>query len=126
MESEGRSLAYHQAGRTTPVREARGAPRDRYWLHIALFLLTLAVVAISPAVVGAQQDGAPVGDADPAIHGILVQLPLPKHLNEERVLDLINIEKDADGIHPLNMGLLAMRGREPLFTPATPTGSTTR
>lgn len=59
---------------------------------------------------------------DPRVHGILVQLPLPKHLNEERVLDLINIEKDADGIHPLNMGLLAMRGREPLFTPATPTG----
>lgn len=61
-------------------------------------------------------------NADPKIHGILVQLPLPKHLNEERVLDLISIEKDADGIHPLNLGLLAMRGREPLFTAATPTG----
>lgn len=47
MESEGRSLAYHQAGRTTPVREARGAPRDRYWLHIALFLLTLATTVYS-------------------------------------------------------------------------------
>jgi methylenetetrahydrofolate dehydrogenase (NADP+)/methenyltetrahydrofolate cyclohydrolase len=61
-------------------------------------------------------------NADPKVHGILVQLPLPKHLNEEPVLDLISIEKDADGIHPLNMGLLAMKGREPLFTPATPTG----
>ncbi|MCU0496813.1 MAG: bifunctional 5,10-methylenetetrahydrofolate dehydrogenase/5,10-methenyltetrahydrofolate cyclohydrolase [Anaerolineae bacterium] len=59
---------------------------------------------------------------DTKVHGILVQLPLPKHLNEEAVLNLISLEKDADGIHPLNMGLLAMRGREPLFTPATPTG----
>jgi 5,10-methylene-tetrahydrofolate dehydrogenase/methenyl tetrahydrofolate cyclohydrolase len=59
---------------------------------------------------------------DPKIHGILVQLPLPKHIDEERVLRAVSLEKDVDGFHPLNIGLLAMKGREPHFTPATPTG----
>lgn len=59
---------------------------------------------------------------DPKVHGILVQLPLPRHIDEEAVLSRISLEKDADGVHPLNMGLLALKGREPLFTPATPTG----
>jgi 5,10-methylene-tetrahydrofolate dehydrogenase/methenyl tetrahydrofolate cyclohydrolase len=59
---------------------------------------------------------------DPAIHGILVQLPLPKHIDEERVLRLVSLDKDVDGFHPINIGLLGMKGREPLFTPATPTG----
>ncbi|PJF39273.1 MAG: bifunctional methylenetetrahydrofolate dehydrogenase/methenyltetrahydrofolate cyclohydrolase FolD [Phototrophicales bacterium] len=61
-------------------------------------------------------------NADQTIHGILVQLPLPKHLDEQRILDLVRIEKDVDGLHPLNMGHLAMKGREPLFMPATPAG----
>jgi 5,10-methylene-tetrahydrofolate dehydrogenase/methenyl tetrahydrofolate cyclohydrolase len=56
------------------------------------------------------------------IHGILVQLPLPAHLNEERVLQLIGIEKDVDGFSPLNIGRLAQKGREPLFVPCTPFG----
>ncbi|KAL1330012.1 hypothetical protein HN51_047179 [Arachis hypogaea] len=59
---------------------------------------------------------------DPSIHGILVQLPLPKHLDEEKVLDAVCLEKDVDGFHPLNMGNLAIAGREPLFTPCTPKG----
>ncbi len=59
---------------------------------------------------------------DPKIHGILVQLPLPKQINEERVLSLVSIDKDVDGFHPINIGMLAMKGREPSFTPATPTG----
>jgi 5,10-methylene-tetrahydrofolate dehydrogenase/methenyl tetrahydrofolate cyclohydrolase len=59
---------------------------------------------------------------DPAIHGILVQLPLPDHMDEERVLRLVSVDKDVDGFHPVNIGLLAMKGREPTFTPATPTG----
>ncbi|MFO7323256.1 MAG: bifunctional 5,10-methylenetetrahydrofolate dehydrogenase/5,10-methenyltetrahydrofolate cyclohydrolase [Chloroflexota bacterium] len=59
---------------------------------------------------------------DPGIHGILVQLPLPAHISEERVLGLVSLDKDVDGFHPINIGLLAMKGREPLFTPATPTG----
>ncbi|KAI4319411.1 hypothetical protein MLD38_033010 [Melastoma candidum] len=59
-------------------------------------------------------------NANPDVHGILVQLPLPKHINEERVLSEISIEKDIDGFHPLNIGKLAMKGRDPLFLPCTP------
>ncbi|KAF6988298.1 hypothetical protein CFC21_005860 [Triticum aestivum] len=61
-------------------------------------------------------------NADPAVHGILVQLPLPKHINEENILNQISIEKDVDGFHPLNIGKLAMKGRDPLFVPCTPKG----
>lgn len=61
-------------------------------------------------------------NADPAISGILVQLPMPAHIDEERVLSLISIEKDVDGFSPLNIGRLAQKGREPLFVPCTPYG----
>ena len=61
-------------------------------------------------------------NADPKINGILVQLPMPSQINEERVLSLINIEKDVDGFSPLNIGRLAQKGREPLFVPCTPFG----
>lgn len=61
-------------------------------------------------------------NADPNVHGILVQLPLPSGLDEERVLGAINIEKDVDGFHPVNIGRLAQKGREPLFVPCTPAG----
>jgi len=61
-------------------------------------------------------------NADPSISGILVQLPMPAHINEERVLSLINIEKDVDGFSPLNIGRLAQKGRDPLFVPCTPYG----
>ncbi len=60
---------------------------------------------------------------NPAVHGILVQLPLPKHMDEKTVLDLIRYEKDVDGFHPMNMGLLAMKGREPRFVACTPQGA---
>lgn len=43
-------------------------------------------------------------NADPSVHGILVQLPMPKHINEQRILDAIDIEKDVDGFHPANIG----------------------
>ena len=59
---------------------------------------------------------------DQAVNGILVQLPLPSHLNEERVLQLISIEKDVDGFSPINIGRLAQKGRDPLFVPCTPYG----
>ncbi|GFY92586.1 amino acid dehydrogenase family protein [Actinidia rufa] len=98
---------------------------------------------------------------DPAVHGILVQLPLPsnsvkyamtssriklwkdlnpnpigimkttvlivsvflcQHMNEQNILNAVCIEKDVDGFHPLNIGRLAMRGRDPLFVPCTPKG----
>jgi 5,10-methylene-tetrahydrofolate dehydrogenase/methenyl tetrahydrofolate cyclohydrolase len=61
-------------------------------------------------------------NADPRIHGILVQLPLPPQINEERVLRAVSLDKDVDGFHPINIGMLGMKGREALFTPATPTG----
>lgn len=61
-------------------------------------------------------------NADPAVNGILVQLPLPDGLDEEKVLNAISIEKDVDGFHPLNIGRLAQKGRDPLFVPCTPDG----
>lgn len=61
-------------------------------------------------------------NADPKVNGILVQLPLPKHLNEEAVLNAISLEKDVDGFHPINIGRLSMKGRDPLFSPCTPAG----
>jgi 5,10-methylene-tetrahydrofolate dehydrogenase/methenyl tetrahydrofolate cyclohydrolase len=60
--------------------------------------------------------------ADPKVHGILVQLPLPDHLDEEAVLNTIPLHKDVDGFHPVNIGRLAMKGRKPLFIPCTPAG----
>jgi methylenetetrahydrofolate dehydrogenase (NADP+)/methenyltetrahydrofolate cyclohydrolase len=65
-----------------------------------------------------------VGDlnADPEVNGILVQLPLPSHLDEEAVLSSIDLGKDIDGFHPVNIGRLAMKGRDPLFIPCTPYG----
>ena len=61
-------------------------------------------------------------NADPKVHGILVQLPLPAGLDEEQILRTISIEKDVDGFHPVNIGRLAQKGREPLFVPCTPAG----
>ena len=60
---------------------------------------------------------------DPAIHGILVQLPLPEHVNSTKVLESINPEKDADGFHPVNVGLLAIGSMERALVPCTPAGS---
>ncbi len=61
-------------------------------------------------------------NADPKVSGILVQLPMPAHIDEERVLSLISIEKDVDGFSPINIGRLAQKGRKPLFVPCTPYG----
>jgi methylenetetrahydrofolate dehydrogenase (NADP+)/methenyltetrahydrofolate cyclohydrolase len=62
---------------------------------------------------------------DPRVHGILVQLPLPDHVDEETILKEVSLDKDVDGFHPVNIGALAMKGRTPTFTPATPTGCMT-
>ena len=59
---------------------------------------------------------------DTKVHGILVQLPLPNGLNEEQALNTVALEKDVDGFHPVNIGRLAQKGREPLFVPCTPAG----
>jgi methylenetetrahydrofolate dehydrogenase (NADP+)/methenyltetrahydrofolate cyclohydrolase len=57
---------------------------------------------------------------DPAVHGILVQLPLPPQVSAERVLEAVSPDKDVDGFHPENLGLLVI-GR-PRFSPCTPAG----
>ena len=57
---------------------------------------------------------------DPAIHGILVQLPLPKPLRSEPILYAVSPDKDVDGLHPVNIGKLTMG--EPRFVPCTPAG----
>jgi methylenetetrahydrofolate dehydrogenase (NADP+)/methenyltetrahydrofolate cyclohydrolase len=59
-------------------------------------------------------------NGDPAVHGILVQLPLPKHINEQAVLDLIAPAKDVDGFHVINAGLLAIGAKA--MVPCTPLG----
>lgn len=58
---------------------------------------------------------------DDNIHGILIQLPLPKHINESEVLNKVKLEKDVDGFHPTNIGLLASN-QSPSFVPCTPDG----
>jgi methylenetetrahydrofolate dehydrogenase (NADP+)/methenyltetrahydrofolate cyclohydrolase len=60
-------------------------------------------------------------NADPAIHGILVQLPLPKHMNTEKVLLRVNPAKDVDGFHPVNVGKLVI-GDPTALRPCTPWG----
>ena len=58
---------------------------------------------------------------DDRVHGILVQLPLPKHINKERILSAISVDKDVDGFHPINAGRLAI-GDADVLAPATPAG----
>jgi methylenetetrahydrofolate dehydrogenase (NADP+)/methenyltetrahydrofolate cyclohydrolase len=60
-------------------------------------------------------------NADPGIHGILVQLPLPDHINEGKVLEAIHPSKDVDGFHPINVGRLATDSGD-FFAPCTPAG----
>ncbi len=60
---------------------------------------------------------------DPAIHGILVQLPLPKHIDEGRVIQTISPDKDVDGFHFINVGKLGTGETENAFVPCTPAGA---
>lgn len=60
-------------------------------------------------------------NADPAIHGILVQLPLPKHIDSSKVLNRVNPAKDVDGFHPVNVGKLVI-GDPTALRPCTPWG----
>jgi len=59
---------------------------------------------------------------DDSINGILVQLPLPKHINEKKVLNAIDPDKDVDGFHPVNVGRLMIGGSEVKYPPCTPAG----
>jgi len=61
-------------------------------------------------------------NANPDVNGILVQLPLPDHIDDEEILGAIDLEKDVDGFHPINIGRLSMKRRDPLFVPCTPKG----
>ena len=63
-------------------------------------------------------------NADPAIHGILVQLPLPKGIDATKVLESIDPAKDVDGFHPINAGRLACGDLDRALVPCTPAGST--
>lgn len=58
---------------------------------------------------------------DPSVHGILVQLPLPKHIDAERIISAVNPAKDVDGFHPVNAGLLSLG--QPGLRPCTPLGA---
>ena len=59
-------------------------------------------------------------NADPDVHGVLVQMPLPSHIDESAVIDAIDPRKDVDGFHPLNVGGLSVG--QPVLTPCTPSG----
>ncbi|WP_285727345.1 bifunctional methylenetetrahydrofolate dehydrogenase/methenyltetrahydrofolate cyclohydrolase [Psychromicrobium xiongbiense] len=64
-------------------------------------------------------------NANPQVHGILVQIPLPKHLDEHAILERINPDKDADGLHPVNLGKLVLNVNGPIDSPlpCTPVGA---
>jgi methylenetetrahydrofolate dehydrogenase (NADP+)/methenyltetrahydrofolate cyclohydrolase len=62
-------------------------------------------------------------NADPAVHGVLVQLPLPKHIEPDAVAERIDPRKDVDGLHPYNIGRLVLK--RPLLRPCTPYGCMT-
>lgn len=78
----------------------------------------LSETASEEHIVGAVSELA----SDDTVHGVLVQLPLPEHVDETRVLDTIGPMKDVDGFHPTNFGMLALNNRSPLFSPCTPSG----
>ncbi|RHY34065.1 hypothetical protein DYB32_001146 [Aphanomyces invadans] len=61
-------------------------------------------------------------NADPTIDGILIQMPLPNSIDEKAIIDAVLPTKDVDGLHPFNVGELAMRRRSPFFTACTPEG----
>jgi methylenetetrahydrofolate dehydrogenase (NADP+) / methenyltetrahydrofolate cyclohydrolase len=61
-------------------------------------------------------------NTNPAVHGILVQLPLPAHINEQSIVNAIDPDKDVDGFHPVNLGRLMLGGDAVRFAPCTPAG----
>src|SRR5208282_2150061 len=62
-------------------------------------------------------------NADPAIHGVLVQLPLPKAISATRAVERVAPHKDVDGLHPVNVGLVATGASDRALTPCTPAGA---
>ena len=68
------------------------------------------------------KDAVVAFNEDASVDGVLVQMPLPDHVDEEAALAEVRVEKDVDGFHPVNIGRLATKGRDPLFAPCTPRG----
>lgn len=103
-----------------PASQAYVAMKHRACQEAGILSLgiTLAATAQQQEVEHALEELA----QDPAIDGILVQLPLPQGLDSEAILSKIPIDKDVDGFHPLNAGLLARRGAISNFIPCTPLG----
>jgi methylenetetrahydrofolate dehydrogenase (NADP+) / methenyltetrahydrofolate cyclohydrolase len=62
-------------------------------------------------------------NADRAVHGVLVQLPLPKHIHSARVLEAVDVAKDVDGFHPINVGRLSIGEMDRALVPCTPAGA---
>jgi methylenetetrahydrofolate dehydrogenase (NADP+)/methenyltetrahydrofolate cyclohydrolase len=108
-------LVGENAASATYVRMKQRACED---VGIKSFGHTLSADATQSEVEGLVRELS----ADPAVHGILVQLPLPDHIDEEAVLSAVALEKDVDGFHPINIGRLTMKNRDPLFIPCTPNG----
>lgn len=94
--------------------------RDCAEVGISSIRATLPATATQDEV----EDAVRALNNDPACHGFIVQLPLPKGLDEQRVLELIDPDKDADGLHPTNLGRLVLRVNERITSPlpCTPRG----
>lgn len=90
-----------------------------HFIHQANIICTLINVPESSTELQVIQEITRANN-DPAIHGILVQLPLPSHMSEHAITSAVADEKDVDGFGAINIGELAKRGGRPLFTPCTP------
>lgn len=102
-----------------PASKAYVAAKDAKCRELGMFSVKIEKPAtITQAELLAVVDGL---NADDAVHGILVQMPLPKHLDTDEVIRRIDPTKDVDGLHPVNLGKLAME--DPTgFAPCTPAG----
>lgn len=101
-----------------PASQTYVGMKEKACAELGLYSLTRRL----PATCSQQQllDQVFAFNQDPAIHGILVQLPLPDHLDEEKVLEAVLPAKDVDGFHPVNRGYL-VTGKD-CFVPCTPAG----
>jgi hypothetical protein len=102
-----------------PASKAYVASKDRKCRELGFHSLKIELPATTPLPdLLARIDQL---NRDPAIHGILVQMPLPAHLDEQSVIRAIDPRKDVDGLHPVNLGKLVME--DPTgFAPCTPSG----
>ncbi len=111
-----RLLVVQVAGDESSERYVRSINRACEKAGMA-FVLDALAADVSQAALDASITQA---SSDPAVHAVLLQLPLPKHLDSDRAVMCLNHARDVDGIHPINAGLLA-QGR-PAFVPNTPAG----